>query len=71
MLTWQKDLTNHPDVKRPCHRRSTYAQRIVTPPKGWEGGIKIELKQRLLEPNGIGVFVIVVTSFVPNMVTDK
>ena len=50
MLTWQSNLTNHHDVKRSCHRRSTYAQRIVTPPKGWEGGRKIELKQRLLEP---------------------
>ena len=50
MLTWQEDLTNHPDVKRPCYRQSTYAQRIVTPPKGWEGGIKIELKRGSLEP---------------------
>ena len=50
MLTWQEDLTNHPDVKRPCYRQSTYAQRIATPPKGWEGGIKIELKRGSLEP---------------------
>ena len=71
MLTWQEDLTNHPDVKRSCHRRSTYAQRITTPPKGWEGGIKLNSSKDCLSQNGIGVFVIVVTSFVPNMVTNK
>ena len=44
----------------------------TTPPKGWEGGIKTRAQaQGSLSQNGIGVLVIVVTSFVPNMVTNK